>query len=439
MGVRECVSYNRDLIKDCRVDIKKYKPDDSLAIGEATIELFDSTTGEKIYEAKTQNVINNIVNKMAYMDYFYYKIKESSSYYYYEAPFNMIALFDDSAPEDANTIAIKGKLIGYADKRTPYSGSDVLKGSINSEETQLDILGDGKLHFVFDFPTHAANGTFQKIAWLKNKNTFQPNLSNMDQGDNKVLDSQMGIAYRGDKVYQLQNNTLRISDKNNFTNSTDYTLGTDTKQNGIYVTETNIWTVANSKKVYKYDLNRNLINTYTLVHDISCGSGYSAELHHIFIDESGMILGTYLSSGSGCTILKLSLDLQTVIASRYYPYGETNPELSYRRGGFGKFDKDTLVVMSDGHKYSLIDINTLEFKARGVPEKTSHGWAFAQNENGKNIATCYKKNVTNSSQAFCDVEFLPLIGAETLLAAPVTKTPTNTMKIQYDFEVTKVL
>ena len=57
MGVRECVSYNRDLMEDCRVDIKKYKPDDSLAIGEATIELFDSTTGEKIYEAKTQNVI----------------------------------------------------------------------------------------------------------------------------------------------------------------------------------------------------------------------------------------------------------------------------------------------------------------------------------------------------------------------------------------------
>ena len=95
--------------------------------------------------------------------------------------------------------------------------------------------------------------------------------------------------------------------------------------------------------------------------------------------------------------------------------------------------------MSDGHKYSLIDINTLEFKARGVPEKTSHGWAFAQNENGENIATCYKNNVTNSSMAFCNVEFLPLIGAETLLAAPVTKTPTNTMKIQYDFEVTKVL
>ena len=31
------------------------------------------------------------------------------------------------------------------------------------------------------------------------------------------------------------------------------------------------------------------------------------------------------------------------------------------------------------------------------------------------------------------------VGAQTLLAAPVTKTPTNTMKIQYDFNVQKVL
>lgn len=439
MGVKMCVSYNKDLIRDSRVDIKKYKPDNSPAIGEATIELFDYKTGEKIYEAKTQNVINNIISKMAYMDYFYYKIKEISNSNYFEAPFNIIALFDDSVPEDANTVAIKGKLIGYADKRTPYSGSDISKGSINLEETQLDVLGDGKLHFVFDFPTHAANGTFQKIAWLKNIYTFYPNFTNMAQGSDKVLDSQMGIAYRGDKVYQLYNNTLRICDKSNFSNSVDYTLGTDTKQNGIYVTETNIWTVADGKKVYKYDLNRNLINTYTLPFDITGGSGYSGQLHHIFIDQSGVILGTYLSSGVGSAILKLSLDLQTVIAARFYPNGTTNPELTYRRGGFGKFDNNTLLVMCDGNKYSLINIDTLEFLARGIPQKTTSGWAFAQNENGKNIATCYKNNLSSSSKAFCDVEFLPLIGAETLLAAPITKTPTNTMKIQYDFQVEKVL
>ncbi|WP_346877098.1 hypothetical protein [Clostridium sp. UBA5712] len=32
-----------------------------------------------------------------------------------------------------------------------------------------------------------------------------------------------------------------------------------------------------------------------------------------------------------------------------------------------------------------------------------------------------------------------LIGAQTLLAAPVTKTPTNTMKIQYDFIIDNIL
>lgn len=437
MEVRESISYNKDLITNEETTLKKYKPLDTPARGVATIQLFDADTGEMTYEAKTENVINSIVNKMAYMDYFYNKIKGTISTSYYSVPFQIIALYNNSDQEDANTIAIRGTLVGYADKATTYSGSDILKGTINLVETQLDVLGDGKLHFVFDFPTHAANGTFQKIVWSKDTSAFTPWTSNMAQGTGKVLDSQMGMAYHGATIYQIKGTTLRIMDKGDLSTSTDYTLGTDTKQNGIYVTDTNIWTVADSKKVYKYDLNRNLLQTFTISQDIGCGGG-TAELHHIYVDSNVIFLGTYMSGG-GCSILKMSLDLTTVVASKYYPSGSTNPALGYRRGGLGKFDQDTLLVMCDGHSYSLVDANTLGFISKSSSTTASYGWSFAQNENGLNLGTCYTNNVVNSTFSFCDVNMVSSIGAETLLASPITKTPTNTMKIQYDFLIQKVL
>lgn len=164
MNIRESIDYNKDLVSEEESFLVKQKPIFPVS-GMVSIELFDAISGEKTYEAKTENIINNIVSKYAYMDYFYNKIKGDKVANYYTAPFQYMVLTDYAGVEDADIPYYKGSLISYSDKATAYSGSDTLKGTVNLAETKLDATGDGLLHFVFDFPTHAANGTFQSIWW----------------------------------------------------------------------------------------------------------------------------------------------------------------------------------------------------------------------------------------------------------------------------------
>ena len=57
MEFRESIAYNIDLINEDRKELLKQKPKVPTR-GIATVELFDSENGEKIYEAKTENIIN---------------------------------------------------------------------------------------------------------------------------------------------------------------------------------------------------------------------------------------------------------------------------------------------------------------------------------------------------------------------------------------------
>lgn len=110
MELRESIAYNIDLIKGDKKELVKQKPK-APTRGIATVELFDSENGEKIYEAKTENIINNYVSKIAYMDYFYGKIKGNRANSYYSAPFQNIVLTSYSGDESADIKYYKGELI----------------------------------------------------------------------------------------------------------------------------------------------------------------------------------------------------------------------------------------------------------------------------------------------------------------------------------------
>lgn len=139
--------------------------------GFVKLELFDDLTGKKIEEITSENFISKYV-------YQYWEQLMRRSFIYHlntqqgglsgfstllSFPFQTFVLLDYNKPEDPENERIApGKVVGYATQST-YSGSDTKRGSINLVES---FANAEQLHYVFDFPTHAANGTFRSLAWV---------------------------------------------------------------------------------------------------------------------------------------------------------------------------------------------------------------------------------------------------------------------------------
>ena len=164
MSFKESLAYSKDLIKGTQVEVIKKKLIMPYS-GTATIKLFDSLTGKQTYEAKSENRISTVFGNIAYLDRFYYPILDNCMKYllsdiYSTYPFRVLALTTGNIQEDPYDYFTWGNVIGYADAIEGYSGSDNLRGSVNQSETART---SGKKHFVIDFPTNAANGTFKSI------------------------------------------------------------------------------------------------------------------------------------------------------------------------------------------------------------------------------------------------------------------------------------
>lgn len=194
--MRKAVGYDRSYIDGSIKEHIKMKPDVDIK-GVVTIQMFDEA-GNIEREIKTENRITDSIARMAFMDYFCCRIRGnpwgrqweyndsevgsnisikdssyiegySSSYSYsrfsyFTAPFKHLLLTDDTNTESAFARTIKGNIIGWADKSRPYAGASTVKGTINLSES---VFTEDNLHFVFDFPTSVANGSFQKLWWCE--------------------------------------------------------------------------------------------------------------------------------------------------------------------------------------------------------------------------------------------------------------------------------
>lgn len=77
-----------------------------------------------------------------------------------------IYLTDSDANPDPNAIQnryVVGNVVGYATKNL-YSGSDAQRGTINAAES---VPTENGIKLVFDWPTHAANGTIKSIQFVR--------------------------------------------------------------------------------------------------------------------------------------------------------------------------------------------------------------------------------------------------------------------------------
>lgn len=85
----------------------------------------------------------------------------------FPTPLRYLSLTDWDKPEHKDTPGICGNLLATAMTGYLYSGNSTTQGTYNNAESSRRINSDGQLiqSYVYDWPTHAANGTFQSL-WL---------------------------------------------------------------------------------------------------------------------------------------------------------------------------------------------------------------------------------------------------------------------------------
>ncbi|SHF33509.1 hypothetical protein [Caloramator proteoclasticus] len=193
----ECVSYNKDFLVDKVIKETKFKDDRGIK-GKVLVEIFDAKTNKKVKEAYTENIIPDLFFKDMFLRHFAGGIMgiNTRSQDQFNNNFECIYLTDSTKPESANTEKVTGNIIGYAYRNTEYSGTDTLRGTINKLESKMEIV-NGKIRttFVFDFPTHAANGRFESIYWgaepsKREKFFIGPPIFGRNNGDGTVYAKQ---------------------------------------------------------------------------------------------------------------------------------------------------------------------------------------------------------------------------------------------------------
>lgn len=143
----------------------KYKPMTGYR-GRTTIQLFNAETGELEQEVMSENVINNWIAKDSFDATFRGQVNQTKASLFAN-PFYYLLLSNAAVPESADAKEIVGDMIAWA-SRQPYSGSAINRGTLNTAESWYSnrtTAGKTTAHLVFDFPTHAANGTIRTIYW----------------------------------------------------------------------------------------------------------------------------------------------------------------------------------------------------------------------------------------------------------------------------------
>lgn len=137
--------------------------------GKVTLQLFDAKTNNLIQEVKSQNFASNQTNQ--YNDWLQRNafktglsaIGVTDTDYSPHQAANAMVLTDNSNIESPSSEwYIYGKVVGYAVKAT-YAGTDIWRGTVATTELSAN---NTSTKWVFDWPTHAGNGTIASVGWI---------------------------------------------------------------------------------------------------------------------------------------------------------------------------------------------------------------------------------------------------------------------------------
>ena len=422
----------RDYVRNYRTnqEIVKIKEKNGDVKGIATVQLFDAKTGALELEAKTHNIIYQAVYdwlKSYQWDKFCTGAYNKTNTYggYWEM--DNIYLVTSSAPENErvnifnyNTTANgnPGQQIGWANKNT-YSGSDTQRGSPNSSESYAN---DTRIHWVFDWPTHAANGTFQTIIWANTLNPYGKTVLVASTGiNNGTYTSGFGAAYDGSYIYALSwdGKLYKLTTAGQVVGSAVSTGISAGSEDGFGLTYADgyLYAINRDGALYKLTTAGSVIGSAVST-GIYSGSSFSA--------NSLAYDGTYLYA------LKQNGDLYKLTTSGQIVGSAVSTGASAVTGSGSAFGLVCVggilyAINAYGTLYRITTSGQIVGAGASTGINTSEHSQFGFTSDGSNFyALSYDGNLYN-------VNITDHYFARTLLPSPITKTNQNTMKVIYDF------
>lgn len=437
MPYKESLAYSKDLIKGTNIEVLKKKLIMPFT-GTATIKLYDSLTGKQTYEAKSENRISAVFGNMAYLDGFYYPMLDNMQEnilndIYVTYPFRIMALTTGDIPEDPYDYFTWGSTVGYADSVYTYSGNDNLRGSINKTETTRVT---GTRHYVMDFPTNAANGTFKSIYWMggasTDTNAQSPRINpaytkkTLEAGGSGTYLPDYNLCTDETNLYVLKTSstTLYVYDKNTCIKKNNITLPTAAK--AMAYDGTNFWILISDGSFKKLDKNFAVVASYSKSAAIPADLVYGVQYFDIVVSDTYVYI-TY----TGCTDTSGSNSKYKSCVGKYNKDGTFASKTEIYSGSYGAV---TLTKIPNNKLWAVIVYGTcLQLNS----DLTTYGTSSLSYNSYNSIVwdndTSTMFTFNGSGYGELKQQYIVPAAAHTLLPEAITKTPTNTMKIQYDF------
>ena len=174
--MREIIEKDKDFVTGIEKYSTKKKPLSNVR-GKVSVSLYDENDN-KIREINTENLIMDWYKESAYERTFVNTLAQGTNYSlnagFFESPTKYLILSDRDKEVNSKDCLDFGNIIGYAEKNTAYSGNSSQQGSYNISESYktTDENGNIVVHDVYDFPTNACNGTIKSILWAPYTNEF---------------------------------------------------------------------------------------------------------------------------------------------------------------------------------------------------------------------------------------------------------------------------
>lgn len=439
LALKESIAYSRNLITGKTKEIIKKKfilPFQGIA----TVKLYDDLTGKQVYEAKSENRISAVFGNCAFLEGYYYPMLDNEISFllkgiYSSYPFRVMVLTTGDIPEDPYDYWTWGNIVGYADGWYAYSGSSILRGTVNKAEwARTNTAASGTRHFVIDFPTNAANGTFRSIYWTgggSDDSTPQSPSVNITYLKRKVMQgtsatslSSYNLCVDEANLYCLYSKSIVVFDKNTGERKSDIALSATSK--AVAYDGLNFWILVSDGSFKKTDKNFNVLNTFSKSEALPGDLVYSVEYCDIYASDNYVYI-TY----KGCTDTSGSNSKYKSCVAKYNKDGTFVSKADIFSGSYGKVfitgipNNKLWIVINDS---SCVQLNE-NLSIYSITDYSSR-WYYS---------ICWDKT-KQTLFAYCDSGYgtvseyyIVPASAHTLLPEPVTKTPTNTMKIQYDF------
>ncbi|WP_094550225.1 hypothetical protein [Petroclostridium xylanilyticum] len=434
-------NYVRNFETQQTVTMEKLKPEIIPVKGHAKIELFNSLTGKKTLEAETENVINSVLAKEAFLTTFDSLIGwDSLGSSARRSYFQDIVLTNYTGAESADNFYVAGDIVGWARKQGPYVGADTKRGTINIAESIRDY---GQFKFVFDWPTHAGNGTFRTIWWTGQYNSYMPTIDFYSLYDYSVSGS-IQTSYRacigpGFAIYIPQNTGVILVRKMSYNDMSypDYYSSSlssdtldlsyiDTKIQAIHWDGMYFWLYGDTNgRYYKCD------ESFAVLCEFDAPpAAYSRSTRQNITTFNGKFFSYTYEANNNWSFRRYNHE--GILESELNLYGATgvsDPGSTYIVGEA----KCILFHSSNLSRVAMLDSygNTLKHTVSAYSFGSLYGPLMYDR---KHNLFWSRYSYSGNYRLYC-LQPMWYPGAQTLLAAPVTKTNTNTMKITYTFQV----